>query len=151
MQAEAESFENRLASRFFAAAVVLPPLFYWATVATVAGPLVVRTVSVAHVVLLVGLACTLPLIALAWTCFSVCAASIERGRLIVHRVAFDRAWPLGEVKLTSPPGPDGALCLRAGCKTYHLRPDRPERFVQLLRETQGSAALLSPPDNKCLA
>ncbi len=140
MRADNVTFEIQPTSGGFAAAVILPPVFYWGTVASVAGPRLDGAVSLAQFLLLVGLAVTLPLTALAWTCLSICATSIERGRLVVHRVAFDRTWPLSEVKLTSPPGADGTLRLRAGQTNLRLRPDRPERFVQRLRDGQAHAA-----------
>lgn len=139
MQGDPVSFENEPTSGGFAAAVVLPPLFYWGMVAGVAGPLWERDISVAQFLVLAGLAGALPLLALAWTCFSICATSIERGRLVVHRVAFDRAWALSEVELTTAPGPDGTLRLRAGQRSLRLRPDRPELFVRRFRDAQRYA------------
>lgn len=126
------TFETSMRTSSFWLAVCFPPIAFWSVVQIVAARTGEAPMSVAGLVTLVGLANALPLAALAWTLCSVAAYTVERGRLIEHRVVRDRVFSLE--KVSAPPVcANGVITLRLPRKTLRIRVQETERCLALLR------------------
>jgi|GEM_PF-1530001 len=125
------TFTNRTNPCSFWVALVLPPLGFWLTFVWLSeGPLEQSFSSPAFWSILF-LAHAFPLAALIWTLFSICACSVSPGQLVIHRVVFDREWPLSAVRNVARIG-SNIVRLELGNRHVLLRPDRPEEFVNAL-------------------
>jgi hypothetical protein len=136
------TFDACVSPRSLGLAIVLPPVLFFLTVQWVDSAMLRGVLGLEGLVLLIALAQILPLAALAWVLLSTAAYSIESGKLIAHRVIFDRELPL----------PDAAVAprLNKGIITYHIRPNRcvrlrvehPEECLHALRSASTSHSAL---------
>lgn len=125
------TFETTLRGGSFRLAVILPPVAYWITVQLVAVNAGDGPMSMAGLMLLVGLATILPLGALAWTVCSVAAYTVRPGEIIEHRVVRDRPFRLDGL-VEGPTVREGVVVLRAKRWTLRLRVNQPEACRALL-------------------
>ncbi len=105
------TFDASLPAGGFWAAVTVPPLAFLTLVQVWANGIAAGEISVQSTLLLVALSEAMPLGALAWTVLSAAAYSIGPGKLVVHRVMFDREFPFEN--LVEPPRlQNGVITLR---------------------------------------
>lgn len=142
------TFETTLHSWSFRLAVILPPFAYWILVQIMALKAGDGPMSMAGLMLLVGLATILPLGALTWTLCSVAAYSVEPGKIIQHRVVWDRPFRL-DALVDRPVVKNGVVVLRAERWTLRLRVAQPETFLELLDQCRVRAEEHSPDGAKC--
>ena len=112
------------------AAVVLPPLAFFLLVQYFSAGFDRGDRGTGSFLLLVAVAQLLPLAALTVICFSKAAYSIGAGRLIVHRIAFDR-----EIELNDATGPvrlERNVITIPATRPLQLRVDDPARCVREL-------------------
>lgn len=131
-------FDASLRPRVFWLAVGVPPVVFWSLVQILAYRAGEGAMSMREVFLLVGLAQALPLAALAWILYGVCAYTIVPGKIIVHRVVSDREYPL------APPAEptrraDGGIEVRLPRRTLRLRVSEPEACLTRLRAAVQSS------------
>ncbi|MEO6002033.1 MAG: hypothetical protein ABIZ04_20700 [Opitutus sp.] len=132
-----KTFTATHSTRRLVAAVVLPPLAFFLLVQFFTVGFDHGERGTGSFLLLVAVAQLLPLAALTTICFSAAAYTIGPGRLIVHRVAFDR-----EIRLTQTTGP---IRLHHDVITVHatrplrLRVDEPARCLTALEQALAQA------------
>jgi hypothetical protein len=73
----------------------------------------------------------MPLAALGWTLLSICAVSLTREGLVIHRVVADRQWPLAAVEDVVPIN-ERSVRLRLGHRWLTLRINNSSDFVAAL-------------------
>lgn len=135
------TFDASLPRSGFWSAVVVPPVFYLLIVQGWANGIEEGQIGIRSTLMLVGLAQLLPLGALAWTVLSTAAYSIAPGKLVIHRVMFDREFALAN--LAGPPRlEDGVITLHLPHR-LRLRVAEPQTFLDLFEAAVAEAARTS--------
>ena len=115
-----QTFENTLDSKCFWTAVFLPPFLYALVVVGLAEATKEGGLPAGVLLALPAIAYTPPLLALLWVLTSACAYTIRPGYLTVHRVLFDRTYPLD--RLFQPPEVNGrSVSLKLGRTRLRLK------------------------------
>ena len=132
---QTQTFENEPHPRSFWLAVMLPPLGFWITLSWMSQSALAGEFALKPFLTLLFLAHAMPLAALGWTLLSICAVSLTREGLVIHRVVSDRQWPLAAVEDVVPIN-ERSVRLRLGHRWLTLRINNSSDFVAALWSAQ---------------
>lgn len=124
------TFDASLSPRVLGGAVIVPPLIFFGLVGVWANGMERGELGPRGILFLVALAQLIPLIALLWILFSPAAYSISAGKLVVHRVMFDREFSFEN--LTEPPRLTNSVITLQMPRRIHLRVRDPQDCLQVL-------------------
>ena len=130
------TFDNDVNPRALWIAVFLAPAGFWITVGCLGGLDTTTVLSAKAFFGMVALAHALPLAALTWTLFSICAVTVKSGSFVIHRVVSDRELPISSVRQVTRVGKE-IVRVDLGSNRLLLRPNKPDDFIQALTRLNG--------------
>lgn len=133
------TFEASIRPRVFLLAVIAPPAGFWLLALFFAQQAGGGGMPLARFAVLIALANGLPLAALGWMLCSVAGYTVTPGKLIEHRVVYDREFlfdPQTEITQLD----NGDITVRLGTRTLRLRVCEPNRCLALLQDVVAAKA-----------